>query len=490
MHARPLMCLICGGVVLIGTAARADQRTVAPPPQTYLVGAAVRDITPDYPIRLSGFGSRRTESEGVTLPIYARALAIGSDADGPAVLIAVDTPGVSDALVSELARRLQPLGIRRERLAVTATHTHTAPMLTGVCPTLFGTPIPTEHQANIDRYTREFTDDAGEGRPRRAGRPQAGPADLGHRQGRASPSTAGRRRAGRSRPAAARRPRHRTASSARSGSTTPATPSRCRTTRSAATGPATPQQAIEDDHPGAVALVSVGCGADSNPSSGVTGDKVEIASRQGLSVGREVKRLLGGYLCPGDRARSPSASRTVELPLADLPSKEEWEKRHNRKDAVGHHAQRPAGAAGARREAANEDRLSASQTWAFGDSLAMVFLPGEVVVDYALRLKSELDGRRLWLNAYSNDAPCYIPSERILKEGGYEGGGAMIYYDMPVPFAAAWSSGSSTPSCACCLRATSRSRKTPSPAASWTRPNPTRSGKQSWRPPRPSTRAR
>ena len=74
------------------------------------------------------------------------------------------------------------------------------------------------------------------------------------------------------------------------------------------------------------------------------------------------------------------------------------------------------------------------QTWAFGDSLAAVFLPGEVVADYALRLKKELDGRRLWINAYSNDAPCYIPSERVLKEGGYEGGGAMIYYGRPGAF--------------------------------------------------------
>src|SRR5205823_9948672 len=76
----------------------------------------------------------------------------------------------------------------------------------------------------------------------------------------------------------------------------------------------------------------------------------------------------------------------------------------------------------------------AVQTWAFGDSLAMVFLPGEVVVDYSSRLKRELDGRRLWINAYANDAPCYIPSERVLKEGGYEGGGAMVYYDVPGPF--------------------------------------------------------
>ncbi len=75
------------------------------------------------------------------------------------------------------------------------------------------------------------------------------------------------------------------------------------------------------------------------------------------------------------------------------------------------------------------------QTWTFGDQLAMVFLPGEVVVDYSLRLKREFDRTRLFVHAYANGAPCYIPSERILKEGGYEGGGAMVYYDRPTRFA-------------------------------------------------------
>ncbi len=71
----------------------------------------------------------------------------------------------------------------------------------------------------------------------------------------------------------------------------------------------------------------------------------------------------------------------------------------------------------------------------FGDGLAMVFLPGEVVVDYSLRLKKEFGSSRLWINSYANDVPCYIPSERILKEGGYEGGDAMIYYDRPTRLA-------------------------------------------------------
>ncbi len=84
------------------------------------------------------------------------------------------------------------------------------------------------------------------------------------------------------------------------------------------------------------------------------------------------------------------------------------------------------------------------EAWKFGDSLAMVFLAGEVVADYSLRLKQQLDCRRLWLNAYANDVPCYIPSEQVLKAGGYEGGQAMIYYNLPGPLVPAWSSGSST----------------------------------------------
>ena len=75
------------------------------------------------------------------------------------------------------------------------------------------------------------------------------------------------------------------------------------------------------------------------------------------------------------------------------------------------------------------------QTWCFGDDLAMVFLGGEVVVDYALRLKRELDPSRLWVAAYCNDVPCYIASKRVLREGGYEADDSMIYYDRPTRFA-------------------------------------------------------
>jgi hypothetical protein len=71
------------------------------------------------------------------------------------------------------------------------------------------------------------------------------------------------------------------------------------------------------------------------------------------------------------------------------------------------------------------------QTWTFGRELAMVFLGGEVVAEYALRLRRELDGPRLWVNAYANAVPCYVPSRRMYPEGGYEVDGSMDYYGWP-----------------------------------------------------------
>jgi len=79
----------------------------------------------------------------------------------------------------------------------------------------------------------------------------------------------------------------------------------------------------------------------------------------------------------------------------------------------------------------------------FGDALTMVALPGETVVDFSLRLKRELGKsidkpNSIWVAGYSNDVFAYIPSRRVLEEGGYEAGGAMRYMTttvQPGPFA-------------------------------------------------------
>jgi hypothetical protein len=91
---------------------------------------------------------------------------------------------------------------------------------------------------------------------------------------------------------------------------------------------------------------------------------------------------------------------------------------------------------------ARDGRLPATQpapvqVWRFGETFTMVALGGEVVADYALRLKRDYPARRIWAAGYSNDVFGYLPSLRVLTEGGYEGGDAMIYYGRPGPFAPA-----------------------------------------------------
>jgi neutral ceramidase len=74
------------------------------------------------------------------------------------------------------------------------------------------------------------------------------------------------------------------------------------------------------------------------------------------------------------------------------------------------------------------------QVWRFGKDLTLIVMGGEVVVDYALRFKARYGWETTWVAGYSNDVFAYIPSLRILNEGGYEGADAMIPYGQPGPF--------------------------------------------------------
>src|SRR2546423_6740851 len=83
------------------------------------IGVAKIDITPAYPIRLSGYAVRKTESEGVAQHLWAKALAIGSDKEKPAILLTVDNTGVPASIRNEVAERLwKKKSIPSERIAL------------------------------------------------------------------------------------------------------------------------------------------------------------------------------------------------------------------------------------------------------------------------------------------------------------------------------------------------------------------------------------
>lgn len=418
--------------------------------ETIPVGAAVVDVTPSYPIRLMGYGSRMTESEGIASSLKVRALALGDDArtdadDGPAVLIAVDNCQVAGYMTDEIAGRLRRKAkIRRERLVACATHTHCAPtMAGGIGDFIFGKPIPADQKERINRYARELTD-AMERAALQALAARA-PGRLSWGQGTVS-FAANRRVLKKGKwvgfgvnpngPVDHTLPVLRvTDPGGKVRAVLVNYACHCTTlggefNKICAEWAGFACDEIERQHPGATALVVIGCGADANPEPR---RNLDDARDHGAAVAKEAARLIASPLTPLP-GRIAARFKQVELPLGPLPDRPTLEERSRLAGAEGFFARTLLERLD-RGEALRKTVAYPVQTWCFGDDLAMVFLGGEVVVDYALRIKWETDVNRVWVTAYSNDVPCYIASKRVLNEGGYESDMSMIFYGQPARFA-------------------------------------------------------
>jgi len=402
-------------------------------PAPLKVGLASVDITPGYPIRLNGFGMRTKESEGVRQPIRACAMAISGAEGSPVVIITVDTLGIPDDLTDRIVEALKPLGIDRSRIAICASHTHSGPMIRNCANTLFGQPIPDSQWQTILKYSAELEHHLVDVASRAIADQK--PARLSWGSGKVGFAFNRRTKGG---PVDHDLPMlavHGADGELRAVFTNYAC--HCVTLSDDMisgdwAGYAAEQ--IQRRNQGCQAMIAIGCGADSNPRGGVLGNKADAAEALGIELADEVQRVLATPLKP--ITASPAAMvQRISLPLAPLPPRERWEELAKQPNAIGHHA-RTQLARLDRGEALMTEISYPIQTIHFDTELAWVFLPGEVVVDYALRLKKELDPQRLWVNSYANACPGYVPSERILREGGYEGGGAMVYYDIPGPYAA------------------------------------------------------
>jgi hypothetical protein len=186
---------------------------------------------------------------------------------------------------------------------------------------------------------------------------------------------------------------------------------------------------LEKRHPGATALFLMLCGADQNPNPRGT---VELGRKHGDELAAEVDRVLGTQLKP---IAGPVRTAFEFTPLRLAP--------RSRADLAAE-LKAPVAAQGRRAQMMLKaldagktiDRIEYPvQAVRFGRSLTLVALGGEVVLDYSIRLKREFPGEPLVVAGYSNDVMCYIPSARVLHEGGYEANESMIYYGQAGPFA-------------------------------------------------------
>ena len=430
------------GVSVCGCASSPAARGAQGAPGLIPVGVAEVDITPTEAIRLTGYGNREQPTDDVRQRLWARALAFGDDATA-SVLIAVDLIGVPRALTEEVARRLGNT-VRREQFVISATHTHTGPSLAGVLPYIFNVPASAPQQQVIDSYTSAL---AGQlERVARAALADRRPARVSWSQGRAG-FAANRRvikdgkwtgfgvtpggAVDHDLPMLAV---HGTDGALRAvfvNYACHATTLEARDNFVHGDWPGVAKELIQQRHPGALALVAIGTGADANPNP--RGGGLPDVQRNASAVADEVDRLLAAPMRPLTEAPKGRLA-TIDLQLAALPARQQWEEQALRKTPEGFQAQ----AMLARLD--RGERVATStpypiQAWSFGDSLGMVFLAGEVVADYGLRLKRELDPSRLWVNAYSNDVAFYVASRRLIPEGGYEVDRSMVFYGQPARLA-------------------------------------------------------
>ncbi len=402
-------------------------------------GAAAVKITPERLMWMSGYGSRNHPAEGTSIDLWAKALVL-EDAEGKrGVIISLDLVGIdrdfSSAVCAAISEKYK---LERSQIALCSSHTHSGPVVGRVLMTMYS--LDDAQRQLIFDYTADLETKlvalVGQAMTKLA------PAKIawgsGHstiavnRRNNKEPDVPELREQGRlvgpvdyDVPVLSVRHLDGKLAAILFGYA-------CHSTvlpfyEWSGDYPGFAQIELEKSHPGTVALFFAGCGADQNP---LPRRSVEIAESYGKSLARSVDAALAGVMRPIDGKLD---MRYSEIPLAldKLPSRDDLVKQGESTDRFVVQRARALLAQIDGGKPMSQTYPYPVQLWRIGPELQWITLGGEVVVDYALRFKAELGPSRTWVAAYTNDVMAYIPSLRVLKEGGYEGGGAMVYYGLP-----------------------------------------------------------
>ena len=431
---------VSAGAAGLGLAAQLASDALAARPG-WKAGQARAAITPQKSLWMAGYASRKKPSEGVSQELYVKALALEDHAGKRSVLVTSDLLGFPAVVSHNIAGRVEKqYQLTRDRLLLSSSHTHCGPVIGEMLGIMY--PMSSEQWAGVEAYTNDLENkivtlvgislkslrpaqlsfghgDCGFAMNRRArtkeevviGVNKDGPVDhdvpvlrVDDKHGRLQAVVFGYA---------------------------------CHNTTAQdmllfnGDYAGFAQARLEKDHPGLTALFIAGCGGDANP---YPRGSVELARQHGEELAAAVEKVLAGKLEP---IHGPLKTAYEEFPVAFAtpPDREELKLQLESKDVFHRNW------AGAMLKILDRDGHLPSdypyplEIWQFSQDLTLIALGGEVVVDYDLRLKKELGAEKLWMAAYSNDVFAYIPSLRVLEEGGYEGGGAMIYYGQPGPFA-------------------------------------------------------
>ncbi len=442
MTTRSLRLRLCSGLLLAIVSSGATHSIAAERP-VLEVGLAVRDITPELPIRLAGYAARIRPADQVDCPLRVQALALRNSSGERFVFVALDNCEVSHAFMEPVLRDYaERFQLARGAVAVVTSHTHSAPVLDETLMDM-AQPPPADREP-IAEYSRRL----------RAKLVEVVGAALGDFQPALLEQGVGRATFAMNRrvyqgdkvvfgdnpdgpvdwdvPVLRIQGTNGVVRAVVFGYACHGTSVRSGDDWYAVSGDYVgyARQQLEAVQPGAVAMFLTGMGADSDPAPR---GRLLDARRHGLELAGAVVGVLDRPMRPV-RGGFKFAYEEVELPFVDPPSREQLEKDAQDQDIYV----KSRAAACLKRLAANQPLPQSVKlpvaVVRLGDDLTFILLGGEVVVDYSRRLKRLLAADDPWPVGYAYETPCYIPSVRLLKEGGYETESSLIYYGFYGPF--------------------------------------------------------
>lgn len=375
-------------------------------PAQWKAGAAVVVVTPEKLLWMAGYASRKKPAEGKVQDLYAKALAIEDSGGTRFVIVTLDLIGVPQSLRRSIAQRVKDeFNLPPTHLLLNASHTHSGPSLSMAPPSENDT--EKAQTADAYEYTLKLTNDIVGAVGKAIASMQ--PARLTWNKARCG--FAMNRRRDYTLPA-----EHPNANKAPNpdGLVDHEVPAlrlespdgalfatlfgyACHNTclgffNYCGDYAGFAQQYLQEHRPGFTALFLMGCGGDQNPYPrrsdvvpGVT--DLELAQQHGRTLANAVEMAMSA------NPRSVTGFIRAAYEEVSLDYAKPGKAPHN----------------------------YPVQVVKFGNDLTLVALGSEVVVDYSLRFKRELTGfGGVWVAGYSNDYNGYIPSLRVLKEGGYE----------------------------------------------------------------------
>jgi hypothetical protein len=395
-------------------------------PAVWQAGLASVKITPTEPVLMAGYANRTKPSQGVSSDLYAKALALQDEQGTRAVMVTADLINFrGDQAERICAAAMKRTGLERSQILLNTSHTHAGPSMRVEDEDRRRDPASA---AATQRYIDRLESDLVELMARALA--EMKPARLSWGQG-VAPFVMNRREFTATGVKLGVNPR---------GSADRGVPvlriespegrtigvlfgTACHNTTQGGENllidgeyAGYAQQHVQQAMPGATAMFLLGCGGDANPYPRGT---LELARQHGRTLGDEVLRVLKAKLAPVVGPLRTALQR-VDLPLAPTPSMPELQAMLKRPGSWEQYVAARMIDAIQKGRALPTHYNAPLALWRFGDGLTIAAMSGETTSEYALLVERAIGPLNLWVAGYCNDVFGYLPSARILAEGGYE----------------------------------------------------------------------